>query len=109
MADFKPDHYMKSEFDKDNDERHCDIQLFSQAMPTEIDIFAASSKSPACMEPKTNLENVKLKCTIGDPPVLLYLPDDNSSTPTISAFFHITRELLSVGQSEYVCTHRETS
>jgi hypothetical protein len=71
---------------------------------TEVDIFTATSQKPSCLDFKTNLENVKLKCTIGPPPVLLYLPDDTSSTPAITAFFQTITELLSIAQGEHVCT-----
>lgn len=108
MAEANPDHD-KSNFDDENDIYRSDIQSFSQALPAEIDIFTALSKIPTYLEPKIDLENVKLNCTIGDPPVLLYLPDETSSTPTITDFFYIMTELLGVAQSEYVCTNCETS
>lgn len=108
MAEANPDHD-KSNFGNEDDIYRSDIQSFGQALPAEIDIFTAPLEIPAYLEPKVDLENVKLKCTIGDPPVLLYLPDETSSTPTITAFFHIMTELLGVAQSEYVCTNCETS
>ncbi|KAG9734751.1 hypothetical protein KCU73_g10686, partial [Aureobasidium melanogenum] len=101
MANFSPDQDTESNFDNDDDESRSDIQSLCQALPTEVDIFTATSQKPSFLDFKTNLENVRLKCTIGPPPVLLYLPDDTSSTPTITAFFQIITELLSIAQGEY--------
>lgn len=95
---------MESNFDDNKDTLRSTNQILCQALPAEVDVFDTSPK-PSCVSLKTNLENVKLRCTIGDPPVLLYLPDDTSSTPTITAFFHIITELLCIAQSEYVCTY----
>ncbi|KAH0062587.1 hypothetical protein KCU72_g5, partial [Aureobasidium melanogenum] len=108
MANVNPDHDMESNFDDDEDDSRSKNLNLCQALPAEVKILDTSPKPP-CMDLKTNLENTKLKCTIRHPPVLLYLPDDTSSTPTITAFFHIITELLSIAQSEYnlVMLHRE--